>query len=240
LTPCHPSHIFNISRAYLAFFLETYADAREAAKKTGEGEPHDLHNSLEEQQCILQRPPFTTTEVLLSTHHCMHLLCASVRHMMNPEFPPSSTGSWVSILLTTSTLERILDFFVAAADDQSAEAQHAHTRNVQSHPHTRAQHAHTRNVSSTWTKRREFLLRMRKDWEEYLASVGGGQMAAAADEQALVAPPDLRQVWFEAAEKEMYRRGVITHRRENPVPILHGSYIRLHCEFCDDQYRELE
>jgi hypothetical protein len=77
---------------------------------------------------------------------------------------------------------------------------------------------------------------MRKDWEEYLASVGGHQMAAAADEQALVAPPDLRQVWFEAAEREMYRRGVITHRGEDPVHVLHGSYIRLHCEFCDDQY----
>ncbi|GFF84706.1 hypothetical protein IFM60648_07120 [Aspergillus lentulus] len=222
--------------AYLAFFLETYADARDAARETGKGKPHDLHHSLEDQQSILQRPPFTTTEVLLSTHHCMHLLCSSVRHMMSPEFPPSSNGSWVSILLTTSTLERILDFFIAAADDQSAEAQHAHARNVQSHPHTRGQHAHTRNVSSSWTKRREFLLRMRTDWDEYLVSVGGDQTAAAADEQALVAPPDLRQVWFEAAEKEMYRRGVITHRREDPVHILHGSYIKLHCEFCDDQY----
>ncbi|EAW21788.1 uncharacterized protein NFIA_069590 [Aspergillus fischeri NRRL 181] len=218
----------------LAYFLETYAAARDAVRETGKH--HHLHHSLEEQQSILQRPPFTTTEVLLSTHHCMHLLCSSVRHMMIPEFPPSSTGSWVGILLTTSTLERILDFFVAAANDQSAEAQHAHARNVQSHPQTRAQHAHTRNLSSTWTKRREFLLRMRKDWEEYLVSVGGDQTAAADHEQALVAPPDLRQVWFEAGEKEMYRRGVITHRSEDPVHILHGSYIRLHCAFCDDQY----
>ncbi|RHZ43743.1 uncharacterized protein CDV56_101310 [Aspergillus thermomutatus] len=196
--------------AYLAFFLETYAAARDAS--TEDWKPHHLHRSLEEQQSILQRPP--------------------VRHMMNPDFPPSSTGSWVNILLTTSTLERILDFFIAAADDQSAGAQHA--RNAQSHAHMHTHHAHTKGVSSTWTKRREFLLQMRKDWDEYLASVGGDQ--TATDHEALVAPPGLRQVWFEAAEKEMYRRGVITHRSEDPVHILHGSCIRLHCEFCDDQY----
>ncbi|GFF31618.1 hypothetical protein IFM46972_03279 [Aspergillus udagawae] len=217
--------------AYLAFFLETYADARDAARETGK--PHHLLHLLEEQLSILQRPPFTTTEVLLSTHHCMHLLCSSVRHMMNPEFTPSSTGSWLSILLTSSTLERILDFFIAAADDQSAEAKHAHARNIQSHTHTRTHHTHANNVSSTWTKRRQFLLRMRKDWDEYLASMDSDQ--TVADEQEPVAPPGLRQVWFEAAEKEMYRRGVITHRCEDPVYILHGSCIRLHCEFCDDQ-----
>ncbi|KAF7174077.1 hypothetical protein CNMCM5623_006365 [Aspergillus felis] len=193
--------------AYLALFLETYADARDTARETGK--PHQLHHSLEEQQSILQRPPFTTTEVLLSTHHCMHLLCSSVRHLMNPEFPPSSTGSWVSVLLTTSTLERILDFFIAAADDQSAEAQHAHARNTQSHTQTRTPHTHARNESSTWTKRREFLLRMRKDWNEYLASVDGDR--TASDEHELVAPPGLRQIWFEAAEKEMYRRGYIVN-----------------------------
>jgi hypothetical protein len=225
------TQLLTFSRAYLAFFLETYADARDAARETGK--PHHLLYLLEEQLSILQRPPFTTTEVLLSTHHCMHLLCSSVRHMMNPEFPPSSTGSWLSILLTSSTLERILDFFIAAADDQSAEAKHAHARNIQSHTHTRTHHTHASNVSSTWTKRRQFLLRMRKDWDEYLASVDGDQ--TAADEQEPVAPPGLRQVWFEAAEKEMYRRGVITHRCEDPVYILHGSCIRLHCEFCDDQ-----
>lgn len=97
---------------------------------------HHLHHLLEEQQSILQWPPFTTTEVFLSTHHCM-----------TPEFPPSRPKAGVSkYFFTTYTLEKILDF-----------SSRLRTINLQKPS------AHNRNVSSTWTKRREFVLRMRKD-----------------------------------------------------------------------------
>lgn len=111
------------------YFLETDA-IRETRKH------HHLHHLLEEQQSILQWPPFTTTEVFLSTHHCM-----------TPEFPPSRPKAGVSkYFFTTYTLEKILDF-----------SSRLRTINLQKPS------AHNRNVSSTWTKRREFVLRMRKD-----------------------------------------------------------------------------
>lgn len=67
---------------------------------------------------------------------------------------------------------------------------------------------------------------MRRDWEEYLASFPGGAGGKRA-------PPDLDAVWFEAARRELRRRGAIPHRGEEHVPVLLGSGIALRCGFCE-------
>ncbi|KAL4897577.1 hypothetical protein BDV59DRAFT_46389 [Aspergillus ambiguus] len=185
--------------AYLIFFLETIASASSTLP------------SLETQKSILQQPPFTSTHILLSTHHCMHLLCSTVRRMMAPEIPSSSTEHWLSLLLTTSTLERILDFFTAAAADQAAR------EGPTNHSHT---------TLPTWTNRMEFMWRMRSDWGEYLAS--------NAETGGASTPPGLNAIWFEAARRELSRRGAIPHRCGDAVPILHGSAVVLRCGLCND------
>ncbi|KAF9892804.1 hypothetical protein FE257_000393 [Aspergillus nanangensis] len=195
------------SIAYLILFLETTATTTDHLTQV----QVTRHESLQTQESILQQPPFSSTQVLLSAHHCMHLLCSTVRRMMAPEIPPSSTEHWLSLLLTTSTLERILDFFIAAAADESAKGV------VAGNPRA--------SFPPAWTRRMEFMWRMRRDWGEF---VGGGSSGAAAP------PPRLDEIWFEAARRELRRRGAIPHRCEAAVPILHGSVVVLRCELCDD------
>lgn len=195
--------------AYLILFLETTAAATDS--------PSHPQHSLTTQTSILQQPPFSSTHVLLSTHHCMHLLCSTVRRMMAPEVPAISTEHWLGLLLTTSTLERILDFFRAAAADELAKdvpANHHHS------------HSHSHALPRSWTNRMEFMWRMRSDWGAYLASNGEAGRGSS--------PPALDAVWFEAARRELRRRGAVPHRCEEAVHILHGSAVVMRCGLCDD------
>ncbi|PLB52604.1 hypothetical protein P170DRAFT_107212 [Aspergillus steynii IBT 23096] len=223
--------------AYLVFFLETNATALDS-------------NQPLSQQSILQAPPFTNTSILLSTHHCMHLLCTSVQRLMAPEIPHTSTENWLGLLLTTSTLERLMDFFVAAAADSSPSAIATTTTpakrkpsssslSTRSSPSSSPPLSSLSSSSSTWTRRREFMWKMRADLGEFLALAGtrgarfsfacGGSGSGNGDYPL----PSLGGIWFEAAQREICRRGAIPHFCDE-VPVLHGSAVVLGCEFCDD------
>lgn len=128
---------------------------------------------------------------------------------MTPDIAYASTENWVSLLLTTSTLERMMQLFIAAAKDGNEESG-----------------ASASTTTFTWTWRREFLLQMRKDLYEYMALTSDGSSGSLR----------LRSIWFEAAENELDRRESLPHVSEEPVPILHGSRVMLRCEYCDDEF----
>ncbi|KAK9601153.1 hypothetical protein V6Z92_001210 [Aspergillus fumigatus] len=86
---------------------------------------------------------------------------------MTPEFPPSRPKAGVNLRL-----------FVASANDQSAEAQRAQQECI----------IHLDETEGVRPANAEGLL-----WGGVPVSLGGDQTAAAAEEQALLAPPDLRQ-----------------------------------------------
>ncbi|KAJ6114971.1 hypothetical protein N7486_000749, partial [Penicillium sp. IBT 16267x] len=186
--------------AYTIFFLESCA-----ADNPGSDSSIQLINLLkpvEYQESILQSEPFTNSQILLSTQHCLERLCATVRRLMHPEFPYSSSENWVSLLLMTSTLERILQFFMAVAHDEEQ-------RDSPSH-------------ASNWSHRREFMWQMREDLGQYVAN------ASSSPNQVSHAPLALDKVWFGACHGEMLRRGAVPHETEEPVPVLHGSAVKLH------------
>lgn len=68
---------------------------------------------------------------------------------------------------------------------------------------------------------------MRRDWEEYISSRG----------DRVCAPPALDAIWFEAARRELGRRGAIPHRCEGVVPVLLGSVIVMRCGLCEEDDR---
>lgn len=125
---------------------------------------------------------------------------------MAPDIAYVSTENWLSLLLTTSTLERIEEFFIAAAADRDDKEA-------------------TRSRSTIWSRRVEFMLHMRKDLDEYFSMVNGGASGTLR----------LRDIWFEAAEKELYRRDAIPHARDD-VPVIHGSGVMLQCRFCEGNF----
>ncbi|KAK1140474.1 hypothetical protein N8T08_010318 [Aspergillus melleus] len=213
--------------AYLIFFLETNATALDS-------------NQPLSQQSILQAPPFTDTSILLSTHHCMHLLCSSVQRLMAPEIPHTSAENWLGLLLKTSTLERLMDFFIAAAADTSGTTNTTKRKpsssslSPRSSPSSSPPLPSLSSSSSTWTRRREFMWRMRADLGEFLALVGTRAGARYSIPGGSDYPlPSLGSIWFGAAQREICRRGAIPHFCDE-MPVLHGSGVVLGCEFCDD------
>ncbi|CAG7915708.1 unnamed protein product [Penicillium olsonii] len=198
--------------AYAIFFLEAFAVSTHDSHHAHHAHhTHDSASSVQRQQSILQKAPFTDTQVFLSTHHGMHLLFSTVRRLMGPEIPHSSAESWISLLLTTSTMERIVNFFLAVAKDD-------HRKQNGSH-------------DSTWSHRKEFLLRMRQDLNDYTASMSHGEHI---DQE-----PELNHLWFEAASNEMDRRGAIPHTVEDTeVHILHGSVVKVECGSCYGRHNE--
>ncbi|XHG09437.1 hypothetical protein AWENTII_012493 [Aspergillus wentii] len=204
--------------AYLIFFLETNASMTPPPSSPSTSNHAQAQETpIQTQQSILQQCPFTNPHILLSTHHCMRHLTKIVRHLMAPEISYASTENWLSLLLTTSTLERILGFFTAIAEDEVCEEQTGH-----GHGHG---HAHTH----TWSRRMEFMWQMRGDWDEVMADVGDGIG------ERIAAMPGLREVWFEAAEREIQDRGLVPHDCEDVVPILHGSVVVLNCDYCEQE-----
>ncbi|PYH47847.1 F-box protein [Aspergillus saccharolyticus JOP 1030-1] len=237
------------SIAYLVYFLESCADTTTPT------------HSLDLQERILQAPPFTDAEVLLSTHHTMHTLIHTVRHLMAPDIPYTSSPTWVSLLLTTSTLERIVDLFAAVAADSQPEAQTKkkceHNQPHQHHDRTQAQahnnshkqphhepnpsspHSHSHHTSTSsshWSHRMDFLWQMRRDYGDFLASLVGPDHHHHHEDLDLDTGhsrmvPRLQAIWFEAAEREIQARGLGGHAPE-VVSVLHGGGPRLGCAVC--------
>lgn len=67
---------------------------------------------------------------------------------------------------------------------------------------------------------------MREDLGQYMAC------SVSSPNQISHAPLALDKVWFGACHREMLRRGAVPHEIEEPVPVLHGSAIKLHCKYC--------
>jgi hypothetical protein len=73
---------------------------------------------------------------------------------------------------------------------------------------------------------------MRQDLNNYIASVSDHGKHMNLE-------PKLNHVWFQAASHEMDRRGAIPHTVDDTeVHILHGSVVKLECEYCYDCYDE--
>ncbi|KAG0153993.1 hypothetical protein PDIDSM_1372 [Penicillium digitatum] len=197
--------------AYAVFFLETAASSGSDSHHSG----HHRKNmacSVEKQQSILRNAPFDDPLILLSTHHCMQLLFSTVQRLMGPEIAHSTTESWISLLLTTSTMERIVSFFVSIAKDDQRKQNGEH--------------------DSTWSHRKEFLWAMRRDLNEFMASFSDHG-------EQILHKPTLNHVWFQAAHNEMDRRGAIPHSVEDSeVHVLLGSVVKLECKYCYDCYDE--
>ncbi|KAJ5965307.1 hypothetical protein N7481_012021 [Penicillium waksmanii] len=194
------------SVAYAIFFLESSAAEGPVWDIPVSDQLINLSSSVGKQQKILEGPPFNDTQILISTQHCMQLLCSTVRRLMNPDFPYSSSESWMSLLLLTSTLERVVQFFKAVAMDEDKKDRMS--------PH------------SGWSHRKEFMWQMRDDLGHYLASTGLSTTGLPAIQ------PKLDHIWFGAAYRELAERGAIPHLADEPVPILHGSTIDLRCIHC--------
>ncbi|KAJ6112053.1 hypothetical protein N7523_008114 [Penicillium sp. IBT 18751x] len=202
--------------AYAIFFLENSSD--DSFDCGSSDHVKNFCASFKRQQAILQGPPFNNTRNIILTEHCLQLLCSTVRRLMHPEFGHSTSESWVSLLLLNSTMERIVEFFHAIAEDDEKTQTLSH-----GHGHGLG-HGHV----STWSARREFLWQMRDDLGHHMASLREG--SAKDDDDILT----LDHVWFKAAYQEMVRRGAIPHSPEQLVPVLYGSAVRLDCAYCDD------
>ncbi|KAJ5970552.1 uncharacterized protein N7479_000470 [Penicillium vulpinum] len=197
--------------AYAVFFLESSASP-DSDSDHSDHHHKNIVDSVERQKSILRNAPFDDTHIFLSTHHCMQLLFSTVQRLMGPEIPHSTAESWISLLLTTSTMERIVSFFVSIAKDDQKKQKGKH--------------------DSTWSHRKEFLWAMRRDLNEYMAS-----FSEHGEQTSL--EPKLNHVWFQAACSEMDRRGAIPHTVEDTeVHVLHGSVVKLECEYCYDCYDE--
>lgn len=207
LTIQFPIEYLTGTRAYLIFFLESDATTT---------------SSNESQQSILQQPPFTDTQVLISTHHCMTLLCNYLRRLMAPDIQYPSTEPWLRLLLTTSTLERTLNFFAAAATSTTCE-------------YNEKKEKLNRLSDATWTPRMEFIWQMRSDWEQILSATKESIYDPETKNEAIrvLSTAGVEDVWFEAARRELDRRGLIPHACEEGVPVLHEATTRPRCEFCE-------
>lgn len=73
---------------------------------------------------------------------------------------------------------------------------------------------------------------MRWDLNEYNASLGDHGEQSDLE-------PKINHIWFQAAQNEMDRRGAIPHTvQDSELHVLHGSIVRLECEYCYDCYDE--
>ncbi|KAJ5885119.1 hypothetical protein N7495_009629 [Penicillium taxi] len=196
------------SMAYCIFFLESAAS--DGLDLNCSGQAIYLSTSIRRQQAILQKPPFTDTQVLISTQHCMQLMCSTVRQLMSPNIPHSSSENWVALLLSTCTLKKIVEFFAAIAKDEEMNASRSHHR--------------------SWSHRKQYLLEMRETLGQYIPSAKQTRHTASKSKSVL---PTLDQVWFGAAYRELRQREAIPHPAEYPIHILHGSEMILGCKYCD-------
>ncbi|EEH33721.2 F-box domain-containing protein [Paracoccidioides lutzii Pb01] len=202
-------------RFYTLFFLETYARARLdlqsdlyatylAGRLPVPIQPPDRSRMFRKLQAeIVRTPPFTNTRTLISTHHCTHLLVSYLRFTLSPE-PPfhTSCDPWISMLLTTSGLGRIAEFFAAEKGGGNNQR----------------------------TMRKEFMRNMQADWDASRNDVRACMVYGDGEES--VKPPPIREIWFEAARTEMRVRGVLPHQTEDWVEVSGGARISIGCQNC--------
>ncbi|KAG5300964.1 F-box domain-containing protein [Histoplasma ohiense] len=203
---------------YTLFFLETYAQARSelqsnlyAVYKAGRLpvtiQPADRTIMFRKLQAkIVSSPPFTNTRTLVSTHHCIHLLVSYLQLTLSSEPPfPTSCDLWISMLLTTSGLGRIAEFFAAEKGGGNNQ----------------------RSI------RREFMRNMQADLDAIRNDERASKVYGSGEESRR--PPRLREIWFEAARNEMEVRGVMPHQTEDWVIVWEGAKISIGCQNCEGE-----
>lgn len=153
----------------------------------------------------------------------MTLLCNCLRRLMAPDIQYPSTEPWLRLLLTTSTLERTLNFFAAATITDTNTADEKKEKVAGS------------TSSASWTPRMEFIWQMRNDWEQILSATRESIYDLDTKNEAIrvLSTAGVEEVWFEAAKRELDRRGMIPHACEEGIPVLHEATTRLRCEFCE-------
>ncbi|PGH00419.1 hypothetical protein GX51_05827 [Blastomyces parvus] len=200
---------------YTLFFLETYAQARAelqsklyATYKAGRLpvaiQPIDRTRMFRDLQAkIVSSPPFTNTPTLVSTHHCIRLLVTYLQFALSPE-PPfhMPCDPWISMLLTTSGLGRIAEFFAAEKG----------------------------RGNNQRSMRKEFMRNMQADWDASRNDERASMVYGRGEESRR--PPSVQEIWFEAATSEMKKRGVLPHRTDDWMLLREGMKISIGCQHC--------
>ncbi|OJD18604.1 hypothetical protein AJ78_01375 [Emergomyces pasteurianus Ep9510] len=203
---------------YTLFFLETYARARSelqsdlyATYKAGRLpvaiQPVDRTLMFRKLQAkIVHSPPFNNTATLISTHHCIRLLVSYLQFTLSPE-PPfhTSCDPWISMLLTTSGLGRVAEFFAAEKGGGNNQR----------------------------SMRKEFMRNMQADWDASRNDERASKVYGSGEDSRK--PPRLREIWFEAARHEMEVRGALPHETEDWVLVWEGAKISIGCRSCEGE-----
>ncbi|BDD60045.1 hypothetical protein MAP00_005208 [Monascus purpureus] len=194
---------------YTLYFLETYSLARREhrnsllrAFETGRLPvpiPADIRKTMyrELQAKILRSPPFTDTNTLISTHHCMHLLVSYLRHTVPPDESGEFDDSWIGSLLTVSPLLRIVEFFSAEIGDGGSQR----------------------------TQRKDFMYNFHNDIETNERDDMNSLVFEPNPNSHIHA--SVSDVWFDVAREELGSRKAVPHHMEKVwvwegVPILFG------------------
>lgn len=211
-----------LSRFYTTFFLEAYSQARlqfqeslyrafEAGQLPVPVQPRDRSVMYRKLQAkILQAPPFTDKQTFISVHHCISLLILSLHRILMAETPVrAACEKFESILLTTSGLGRITEFF--AAEKGGGSNQRA--------------------------MRREFMRKMQLDWDAYRNDSKALKVFGGADDhdEGFATPPPVREIWIESAADEMKRREFTSHENNDFVVPWEGAQISIGCRNCAQQ-----
>lgn len=188
--------LFYVDRFLTTSRLHLSADlASHAVENSAHLTPAPIHLSRlynEVQTAIIGDWP---DAVLLSTHHAFHFLVNSIRVAFDPQPPHDKGNDLVSLMLRCpSPLQRCNEFF--AADLPTA---------------SRRQHA-------------QFMMDMEQEKEKiaFISNIifgddrkgNGRRRGSLLSGCSAVWDPKLRETWFDAAKKELSRRGLTKHTAE--------------------------
>ncbi|OAL74535.1 hypothetical protein A7D00_0127 [Trichophyton violaceum] len=203
-------------RFYTMYFLKKYDEARlelqdslyeafEAGKLPVPVQPRDrsiMYRSL--QTKILQAYPFLDSRALISAHHCIRLLIFSLHRVLVAETPvTTSCEKFIIMLLSTSGLERVTEFFAAEKGGSNQRAM-----------------------------RKEFMRKTQLDWDNYRNDPKALKVFDALSGDCHY-PPLMTEIWTGPAIEEISRRKLlIQHSNEDFVTLWNDAHISLGCSYC--------
>ncbi|EZF71022.1 hypothetical protein H105_06654 [Trichophyton soudanense CBS 452.61] len=201
---------------YTMYFLKKYDEARlelqdslyeafEAGKLPVPVQPRDrsiMYRSL--QTKILQAYPFLDSRALISAHHCIRLLIFSLHRVLVAETPvTTSCEKFIIMLLSTSGLERVTEFFAAEKGGSNQRAM-----------------------------RKEFMRKTQLDWDNYRNDPKALKVFDALSGDCHY-PPLMTEIWTGPAIEEISRRKLlIQHSNEDFVTLWNDAHISLGCSYC--------
>lgn len=186
----------------MLYFLETYASARkeclnqllrahEAGKLPVPLPPHarrDIYKQL--QIDILRSPPFTSTQTLLDSHHCMCLLVSCLVRTLSslPGQAEVINAHWMGGLFTASGFQRVVEYFSAEIGDSD----------------------------NTRMKRKQFMTNFARDIDFYMQEEMHQHVYSPPSDGHPPYPP-IQEVWLDAAKGEIRRRSDASDGRHEPL-----------------------